>query len=178
MNRETYSGERVFHLDREHLQTLICPKLSLAGHLTILMTRTRGPFWSHRPARILWVAVLGTQIVATLIAVYGLFMAPLGWSWAMLVWGNALARCYECCDPVTLVDSCVHTIRIRRQKNSRKSGFQDLSHSYLRICCRRVKCRLFLFRRADHPEADVVDFLPPWVAQAEGAGCSEGPVCP
>jgi H+-transporting ATPase len=36
------------------------------------------------------VAVLGTQIVATLIAVYGLFMTPLGWGWAGFVWGYAL----------------------------------------------------------------------------------------
>jgi H+-transporting ATPase len=66
-------------------------KLSVAGHLTIFLTRTRGPFWSIRPARILWIAVLGTQAVATLIAVYGLFMTPLGWGWAAFVWGYALA---------------------------------------------------------------------------------------
>ncbi len=85
-----YLGERVFHLDRAHIQTLMYLKLSVAGHLTIFLTRTRGPFWSHRPARILWVAVLGTQIVATLIAVYGLFMTPLGWGWSLSVWGYAL----------------------------------------------------------------------------------------
>ena len=55
-----------------------------------LLTRTRGPFWSIRPARILCVAVLGTQILATFIAVYGLFMTPLGWGWALFVWGYAL----------------------------------------------------------------------------------------
>ena len=86
-----YLGERVFHLDRAHVQTLMYLKLSVAGHLTIFLTRTRGPFWSIRPAKILWVAVLGTQIVATLIAVFGLFMAPLGWGWALFVWGYALA---------------------------------------------------------------------------------------
>jgi H+-transporting ATPase len=86
-----YLGERVFHLDRAHIQTLMYLKLSVAGHLTIFLTRTRGPFWSIRPARILWAAVLGTQMVATLIAVYGLFMTPLGWGWAMFVWGYALA---------------------------------------------------------------------------------------
>jgi len=85
-----YLGERVFHLDRLHIQTLMYLKLSVAGHLTIFLTRTRGPFWSIRPARILWIAVLGTQIVATLIAVYGLFMAPLGWKWAGFVWAYAL----------------------------------------------------------------------------------------
>ncbi len=85
-----YLGERIFHLDRAHIQTLMYLKLSVAGHLTIFLTRTSGPFWSMRPARILWGAVLGTQIVATLIAVYGLFMTPLGWGWAAFVWGYAL----------------------------------------------------------------------------------------
>ena len=85
-----YLGERVFHMDRAHIQTLMYLKLSVAGHLTIFLTRTRGPFWSIKPARILWVAVLGTQTVATLIAVYGFFMTPLGWGWAMFVWGYAL----------------------------------------------------------------------------------------
>ena len=85
-----FLGERVFHLDRAHIQTLMYLKLSIAGHLTIFLTRTRGPFWSIRPARILWVAVLGTQTIATLIAVYGLFMTPLGWGWAAFVWGYAL----------------------------------------------------------------------------------------
>ncbi len=86
-----YLGERVFHFDRAHIQTLMYLKLSVAGHLTIFLTRTRGPFWSTPPARILWMAVLGTQIVATLVAVYGLFMMPLGWDWALFVWGYALA---------------------------------------------------------------------------------------
>jgi H+-transporting ATPase len=85
-----YLAERVFHLDRAHIQTLMYLKLSVAGHLTIFLTRTRGPFWSIRPARVLWIAVFGTQAVATLIAVYGLFMTPLGWAWAAFVWGYAL----------------------------------------------------------------------------------------
>ena len=85
-----YLGERVFHLDRAHIQTLMYLKLSVAGHLTIFLTRTRGPFWTIRPARILLVAVLGTQLVATLTAVYGVFMTPIGWGWAMFVWGYAL----------------------------------------------------------------------------------------
>jgi H+-transporting ATPase len=86
-----YLAERVYHLDRAHIQTLMYLMLSVAGHLTIFLTRTRGPFWSIRPARILLLAVFGTQIVATLIAVYGLFMTPLGWGWALFVWGYALA---------------------------------------------------------------------------------------
>jgi H+-transporting ATPase len=86
-----FLGERVFHLDRDRIQTLMYLKLSVAGHLTIFLTRTRGPFWSIRPAKTLLIAVFGTQILATLIAVYGVFMHPLGWGWALFVWGYALS---------------------------------------------------------------------------------------
>jgi H+-transporting ATPase len=86
-----YLGENVFHLSRDVIRSFMYLKLSVAGHLTIFITRTRGPFWSHRPAPILLIAVLGTQTVATLIAVYGIFMTPIGWGWAGAVWGYALA---------------------------------------------------------------------------------------
>jgi len=86
-----YLGEKMFHLDRDFIQTLIYLKLSVAGHMTIFVTRTRGPFWSVRPARILLFAVIGTQLVATIFAVYGILMVPIGWSWAFAVWGYALA---------------------------------------------------------------------------------------
>lgn len=86
-----YLSDRVFDLGHPRVQTLMYLMLSVAGHLTIFLARTRGPFWSIRPARILLIAVCGTQIIATLIAVYGLFMAPLGWKWAAAVWIYALA---------------------------------------------------------------------------------------
>ncbi len=97
-----YLGDRVFHLDRPHLQPMMYLMLSVAGHLTIFLTRTRGPFWSIRPAKILWMAVLGTQIIATLIAVYGFLMPPLGWKWAGFVWVYALAW-FFLTDPVKLL---------------------------------------------------------------------------
>jgi H+-transporting ATPase len=34
--------------------------------------------------------VLGTQIIATFIAVYGFLMTPLGWGWAGFVWVYAI----------------------------------------------------------------------------------------
>ncbi len=86
-----YLGERVFHLSREVIQSFMYLKLSVAGHLTIFLTRTRRAFWSIRPAPILLGAVVGTQLLATLIAVYGIFMAPIGWGWALFIWGYALA---------------------------------------------------------------------------------------
>jgi H+-transporting ATPase len=86
-----YIGEQLFGLDRATVQTLMYLKLSVAGHLTVFVARTRRPFWSIRPAPILFWAVVATQLAATLIAVYGLgVMKPIGWSWAALVWGYCL----------------------------------------------------------------------------------------
>ncbi len=86
-----YLAEQVYKLDRDTIQSLIYLKLSVAGHLTVFVTRTRGPFWSIRPAKVLFAAVLGTQVIATLLSVYGIFMAPIGWKLAGLVWVYALA---------------------------------------------------------------------------------------
>ena len=83
-------ADRVFDLNRDMIQTLIYLKLSIAGHLTVFVARTRGPFWSIRPAPLLLGAVIVTQWAATLIAVYGVLMTPIGWGWAAVVWGYAL----------------------------------------------------------------------------------------
>jgi H+-transporting ATPase len=78
-------------LGRDQIQTFMYLKLSVAGHMTVFVARTRGRFWSNRPSTILLVAVLSTQLVATLIAVYGLFMTPIGWGWAAFIWAYAFA---------------------------------------------------------------------------------------
>lgn len=85
-----YLAERVFLLDRNVIQSLIYLKLSVAGQLTIYVTRTRGPFWSIPPSPILLSATMAAQSIATLVAVYGIFITPIGWQWAGFVWGYAL----------------------------------------------------------------------------------------
>ncbi|MGA8400293.1 MAG: HAD-IC family P-type ATPase, partial [Stellaceae bacterium] len=98
-----FLGDRVFHLGHPQLQTMMYLMLSVAGHLTIFQTRTRGPWWSTRPAWILLAAVVGTQIVATLIAVYGAWLVtPLGWKYAGMVWAYAFAW-FLVTDPVKLI---------------------------------------------------------------------------
>jgi H+-transporting ATPase len=86
-----YVAEQVFHLQRDTIQSLMYLKLSVAGHLTIFVARTRRHFWQSRPAGVLVLAVFATQTAATLLAVYGVFMAPIGWAWAAGVWAYALA---------------------------------------------------------------------------------------
>ncbi|MCB2222235.1 MAG: plasma-membrane proton-efflux P-type ATPase [Bacteroidetes bacterium] len=81
-----YVGKQYLGLSRELLQTLIYLKLSVAGHLTIFVTRTRKNFWTERPSMTLLLAVIVTQLIATLISVYGVFMTPIGWKMAGIVW--------------------------------------------------------------------------------------------
>ena len=98
-----YLGDRIFHLGHPQLQTMMYLMLSVAGHLAIFQTRTRGPWWSTRPAWILLAAVFGTQAAATLISVYGAWLVtPLGWKYAGIVWGYAFAW-FLMTDPVKLL---------------------------------------------------------------------------
>ncbi|MGB9740997.1 MAG: plasma-membrane proton-efflux P-type ATPase [Candidatus Bathyarchaeia archaeon] len=85
-----YIGRELLHLNAEILQSFIYLKLSVAGHLALFVARTKGPFWSVKPAKILLLTVILTQLTATLITVYGILLPAMGWSLAGLVWGYAL----------------------------------------------------------------------------------------
>ena len=85
-----YIGRELLDLPKGEIQSFIFLKLAVAGHLTIFLSRTRGPFWSIKPSGILFWSAVVTKALATLVAVYGWFMAPIGWSLALYVWGYAL----------------------------------------------------------------------------------------
>jgi H+-transporting ATPase len=84
-----YVGLNVFNLSLNVLQSFIYLKLSVAGHLTVFVARTKGHFWSIKPAPQLFLAVVLTQLTATLITVYGILLPAMGWGFALFVWGYA-----------------------------------------------------------------------------------------
>ena len=86
-----YIGLVVLKLNTLVLQSLIYLKLSVAGHLTVFVARTKGHFWSVKPAKPLFFAIIATQLVATIITVYGILLPAMGWGLAALVWGYALS---------------------------------------------------------------------------------------
>jgi H+-transporting ATPase len=86
-----YLAQEVFHLPKGMVQSFIFLNLAIAGHLTIFLARTRGPFWSIKPSGALFWSAVITKLLATLIVVYGWFISPLGWGLALFVWGYALA---------------------------------------------------------------------------------------
>ncbi|MCD1294368.1 plasma-membrane proton-efflux P-type ATPase [Methanocella sp. CWC-04] len=85
-----YIGINMFHLDHEILQSFIYLKLSVAGHLFLFVARTKGPFWSVLPSPILFLTVVLTQLIATIITVYGILLPAMGWKLALFVWGYSI----------------------------------------------------------------------------------------
>ncbi|MDE1853216.1 MAG: plasma-membrane proton-efflux P-type ATPase [Thaumarchaeota archaeon] len=85
-----YIGLVMLHLNTTVIQSFILLKLAVAGHLTLFVARTKGPFWSIRPGKFLFLAVVLTKVVATVITVYGILLPSIGWNLAALVWGYAL----------------------------------------------------------------------------------------
>ncbi|VAW54110.1 Lead, cadmium, zinc and mercury transporting ATPase; Copper-translocating P-type ATPase [hydrothermal vent metagenome] len=75
----------------EMIQSLFFAKLVIAGHGTIYNTRTAGWFWQKPyPSWMLFNATFSTRILGTLIAVYGIFITPIGWEYALWMWAYAL----------------------------------------------------------------------------------------
>ena len=73
------------------VQALIFLKLLVSGHMTIYLTRNTGAVWQRPwPSWKLVVPCELTQVIGTLVVVYGLFMAPTGWLLALMVWGYTL----------------------------------------------------------------------------------------
>ncbi|KMY68672.1 metal ABC transporter ATPase [Desulfocarbo indianensis] len=79
-------------LTTAQMQSFIYLKLAVAGHLTLLVVRTKEPFWKrpHPAPPLLW-AVLGTQAVAALIVGLGIIVEPIAWKLVGLVWVYCLA---------------------------------------------------------------------------------------
>jgi H+-transporting ATPase len=87
----------LFFLLKEHgfsddiIRTMLFLKLIVAGHSTLYITRARGWFWQRPwPSPLLFGATFGTEILGTLIAVYGLLITPIGWKYALWMWAYAL----------------------------------------------------------------------------------------
>jgi H+-transporting ATPase len=81
-----------FQLSQLLIQSLIYLKLSLAANMTVFMARTRGHFWSIRPANILLLACAFVQLSALAITTTGVFFSPLPLYLAGFVWVYVLVE--------------------------------------------------------------------------------------
>ncbi len=85
-----YISIEIWHLPIKIVSTLIFLKLAVAGHMTLYLARHTKAFWDKPfPSLKLFGTLEATQLVATLFAVYGIFVVPIGWKLALIVWGYA-----------------------------------------------------------------------------------------
>jgi H+-transporting ATPase len=82
---------REYGFSEDVIRTLLFLKLIVAGHSTLYVTRAQGWFWQKPyPSPLLFAATFGTEILGTLIAVYGFLVTPIGWTYALAMWAYAI----------------------------------------------------------------------------------------
>jgi len=88
-------GDRYWQLSAEQCRTLAFMAINCGGNLTIFITRNRGALWARPfPEHKFFLATLFTQIIGTVIAVYGFGthdMRGIGWTYAIFAWIYILA---------------------------------------------------------------------------------------
>ncbi len=74
-------------LSAPQIQTIVFLKLSIAGHLTLFVARTRRPMLTRPyPAPLLMTAIFATQALAALIAGFGVLVTAISWTDIGLLW--------------------------------------------------------------------------------------------
>jgi len=87
-----YIVKKVFNLPHGMIQSIIFLKLCVAGQLTLLVARTKKPFWSRpHPAAALGGALIFTQTIAACVVGFGWFVTAIPFEYILGVWGYALA---------------------------------------------------------------------------------------
>ncbi|KAG0077336.1 H(+)-ATPase [Linnemannia elongata] len=81
-----FVADRVFHVSAAKLEAIMYLHISSAPHFVIFSTRLSGYFWENMPSPIFFIAVMGTQVFAMLICVYGVIVGEaIGWGWGTAV---------------------------------------------------------------------------------------------
>lgn len=82
-----FIGHEIYHLDAPHVQTMMFLQLVAGGHLMLFVTRSTGPFWRPPfPDRRLFVAIVGTQLVAVLLCGVGAGTVVPALPWSIIGW--------------------------------------------------------------------------------------------
>ncbi|KAF0355465.1 H+-ATPase [Gigaspora margarita] len=77
--------------DDKRMETIMYLHISSCPHFVIFSTRLSGFFWENLPSPTFFIAVMGTQIFAMFISIYGLLTPAIGWAWGVSIIGVSLA---------------------------------------------------------------------------------------
>lgn len=87
-----YVARDVFKVTPGQLETIMYLHVSSAPHFVIFSTRLAGFFWENLPSVIFFIAVMGTQVIAMLMSVFGVkgLTEAIGWGFGTAVLGISL----------------------------------------------------------------------------------------
>jgi H+-transporting ATPase len=86
-----FIGRQYLGLPDPQLRSMLFLQLVAGGHLMLFLTRTKGPFWKPPyPSKILFWAIVGTQVFAVLLCGLGWLVPALPWRHIFLVWAYNL----------------------------------------------------------------------------------------
>lgn len=85
-----YLAGRVWQMTPDRVQTYIFLNIALLGMMTLYSVRAKGPFWSLAPAKPLAIATGISVIISSLISLFGILIAPIGFEGVAKSWLYAL----------------------------------------------------------------------------------------
>lgn len=77
---------QVFHMPLAVIQTTFFLKLTVSGHMLIYVAHTKDRWWRFLPAPSVIIATTLTQLCATALALFGLFITPIPLGLVVFVW--------------------------------------------------------------------------------------------
>jgi len=79
-------AKMVFHLSDPLIQSIIFFKLVAAGHMTLIVARTKKSFFTKPyPSPLLSIAILSTPVIAALIVGFGIFVTAIPWLYVVYI---------------------------------------------------------------------------------------------
>ena len=100
-----FVAKLVFKVTPAQLQTIMYLQISSCPHFVIFSTRLETWFWKSFPSLVFISSILGTQIFAMFMSIYGVdfFQAvPIGWGWGLSIIGISLL-CFMLLDVVKVL---------------------------------------------------------------------------
>jgi H+-transporting ATPase len=85
-----YLAGRVWQMTPDRVQTYIFLNIALLGMMTLYSVRVKGPFWSWAPAKPLAIATGISVIISSLLSLFGILIAPIGFEGVAKSWLYAL----------------------------------------------------------------------------------------
>lgn len=85
-----YLAGRVWGMTANQVQTYIFLNIALLGMMTLYSVRAKGPFWSLAPAQPLVIATGISVIISSLLSLFGILIAPIGFEGVAKSWLYAL----------------------------------------------------------------------------------------